>query len=181
MAQNGESAKTTGIELEAQYLVTDNLELGVGYGHLKAELTADLIQPQNGNVTATSGHRLPGTAENVFTISLTHSHEFSGGLALMSRINGYYQSDSINSVSDDTLQATFPSFSLWNASFTLSSEHWDWSLHFRNMFDEKGVTGNYPSAYMSTDTGVFENYYGNNQRQYISGPRNIMVGARYRF
>jgi len=181
MAQNGESAKTTGIELEAHYLLTDNLELGFGYGHVNAELTADLIQPQSGVVTATSGHRLPGTAKDVATISLAHDYEFSGGLQLLSRINGYYQSDSINAITDDTLQDTFPSFSLWNASVTLSSEHWDVALYLKNMFDEQGVTGNYPTTYMGTDTGVFENYYGNNQRQYISGPRTVTVGLKYRF
>ena len=181
MAQNGESAKTTGVELEAQYLLTDNLELGLGYGHVEAELSADLISPQTGGVIADNGHRLPGTAKDVFTLSLTHNHQFSGGMTLLSRLNGYYQSDSINSVTEGSLQQTFPSFSLWNASATLSTDHWDFSLYLRNMFDEKGVTGNYPSTYMSTDTGTFENYYGNNQRQYISGPRNIMAGIKYRF
>jgi len=181
MAQNGESAKTAGIELEAQFLLTDNLQLGLGYGHVNAELTADLIQPQSGVVTATDGHRLPGTAENVATLTLSHDYPLSGGMQLLSRLNAYYQSDSINSVTDGSLQDTFPAFSLWNASFTLAAEHWDFSLHFRNIFDEQGVTGSYPSAYMSTDTGVFENYYGNNQRQYISGPRTISAGMRYRF
>ena len=181
MAQNGESAKTSGIELEAQFLLTDNLELGLGYGHVQAELSADLIQPQSGVVTATNGHRLPGTAENVATVSLSHNYELSGGLTLLSRINGYYQSDSINAITDDTLQDTFPSFSLWNAAVTLAGEHWDFSVFLKNLFDEKGVTGNYPSAYMGTDTGVFENYLGNNQRQYISGQRTITAAVKYRF
>lgn len=181
MAQNGDSAKTSGVELEAQILLTDNLELRLGYGLVKAELTADLINQQNQSVTATKGHRLPGTAENVATVSLIHNYEFSGGLRLLSRVSGYYQSDSINAITDDTLQDAFPSFSLWNASATLSGEHWDFSLFFKNIFDELGVTGNYPAAYMSTDTGVFENYLGNNQRQYISGQRTVTVGVKYRF
>ena len=181
MAQNGESAKTTGIELEAQYLLSDNLELGFGYGHVKAELTADLVQPQSGVVTAMDGHRLPGTAENVATLSLAHNYDFSGGMTLLTRLSGYYQSDSINSVTDDTLQDSFPGFSLWNLSATLSYENWDFSLYLKNLFDEEGITGNYPATYMSTDTGVFENYYGNNQRQYISGPRTVTAGVRYRF
>ncbi|NCF74566.1 MAG: TonB-dependent receptor, partial [Gammaproteobacteria bacterium] len=50
MAQNGDSAKTVGVELEAQFLLTDNLEMTFGYGHVSSELTADLIAPQYGNV-----------------------------------------------------------------------------------------------------------------------------------
>jgi outer membrane receptor protein involved in Fe transport len=50
MAQNGESAATSGVELEAQFLLTDNLDLQFGYGYVKAELTADLIQPQYGSL-----------------------------------------------------------------------------------------------------------------------------------
>ena len=47
--------------------------------------------------------------------------------------------------------------------------------------DEQAVTGNYPSAYMSTDTGTFENYYGNNQRDYIATPRTIGLALKYNF
>ena len=134
MAQNGESAETSGIEAEAQILLTDNLELSLGFGHVTAELSADLFQPQTGALLSEEGHRLPGTAENTATASLQHSLELSGGLNLTSRISGYYQSDSINSVTDTTIQDEFPGFSLWNASdnagkrqlvgLTVHQEHW---------------------------------------------------------
>jgi iron complex outermembrane receptor protein len=181
MAQNGESAKTIGVELEAQILIADNLELNLGYGHAKAELTADLIAPQYGNVISTDGHRLPGTAENVASASLTHIAELSGGMGLTTRVSGYYQSDSINSVTDTTVQDKFSGFSLWNASVTLDDEAWSAALYIKNIGDEQAVTGNYPAAYMSTDTGTFENYYGNNQRQYIATPRTIGLALKYDF
>ena len=181
MAQNGESAETIGVELEAQILLADNLELNLGYGHAKAELTADLIAPQYGNVISTDGHRLPGTAEDVASATLTHIAQLSGGLGLTTRVSGYYQSDSINSVTDTTTQDKFPGFSLWNASLTLDDDAWSAALYIKNIGDEQAVTGNYPAAYMSTDTGVFENYYGNNQRQYIATPRTIGLALKYNF
>jgi len=181
MAQNGDSAKTTGVEAEVQFMLSDSLELSLGYGHAKAELTGDLIAPQYGNVIATDGHRLPGTAENTATGALQHSMDMSNGLSLTTRLSGYYQSDSINSVTDTTTQDSFSGFSLWNFQTTLSSENWSAALFVKNLGDEQAVTGNYPSAYMSTDTGTFENYYGNNQREYIATPRTIGLALKYSF
>jgi outer membrane receptor protein involved in Fe transport len=167
MAQNGESAATSGIELEAQYLLTDNLELSFGYGHVKAELTADLLHPQDGALVAEDGHRLPSTAENVASAALQHSFDMASGLN--------------NSVQDNSLQATFDAFSLWNFQTTLNSENWSAALFVKNIGDEQAVTGNYPAAYMSSDTNTFENFYGNNQRQYIATPRTIGVALKYFF
>lgn len=181
MAQNGESAATSGIELEAQYLLSDSLVLSLGYGHVKAELTADLLHPQNNAVVAEDGHRLPGTAENVASASLQHTLDMSSGLSLTSTLSAYYQSDSINSVQDTSIQATFDAFSLWNFQTTLGSENWSASLFIKNIGDEQAVTGNYPAAYMSSDTNVFENFYGNNQRQYIATPRTIGLALKYFF
>jgi hypothetical protein len=47
--------------------------------------------------------------------------------------------------------------------------------------DEQAITGNYPAAYMSTDTNIFEGYYGNKQRRYIAAPRTIGVALKYNF
>ncbi len=181
MAQNGDSAETTGVEAEAQFLVSDSVELSLGYGHAKAELSADLIRPQDGTVISTKGHRLPGTAENTITASLKHSTEFANGLGLDTRLSAYYQSDSINSVQDTSIQDKFDAFSLWNFSTMLSGEAWSATFFVKNIGDEQAVTGNYPAAYMSTDTNNFENYYGNNQRQYIATPRTIGLALKYNF
>jgi iron complex outermembrane recepter protein len=181
MAQNGDSAETTGFEAEAQFLLTDSLELGLGYGYAKSELTADLFRPQDGSLIASAGHRLPGTAENTITASLRHNTEVFSGMQLDTRLSAFYQSDSINSVQDTTIQDSFDAFSIWNASVTLGKDAWSAALYIKNIGDEQGVTGNYPSAYMSTDTNVFENYFGNNQRQYIATPRTIGLAWKYNF
>jgi len=181
MAQNGESAETTGIEAEVQVLLSDSVELSLGYGHANAELTADLVELQAGGLLAEKGHRLPGTAENTATAALRHSMVLSSGMSLDTRLSGYYQSDSLNSVQENTIQQKFSGFSIWNFSTTLSAESWSASLYVKNIGDEQAVTGNYPAAYMSTDTGTFENYYGNNQRDYIATPRTIGLALKYFF
>jgi hypothetical protein len=63
----------------------------------------------------------------------------------------------------------------------LNSENWSAALFVKNIGDEQAVTGNYPAAYMSSDTNTFENFYGNNQRQYIATPRTIGVALKYFF
>jgi iron complex outermembrane receptor protein len=181
MAQNGDSAATKGVELEAAWAATDNLVVNFGYSYLKAELTDDLYQPQSGGLIAEDGHRLPGTSEHVATISLDHTYGLNNGWAIASRLHAYYQDDSINSVQDTSIQETFPSFTLINASIALLTDHWSLSLFAKNIGNEAGITGSYPEAYQATDTGIFENYYGNNQRNYITTPRTIGVSATYRF
>ncbi len=181
MAQNGKSAATKGLELEAAWAATENLIVNFGYSYVNAELTADLIQPQTGGVLSEDGHRLPGTSEHVGTISLDHAFNMSNGWTLASRLHAYYQSDSINSVTDGTVQDTFGSFALLNASIAVLTDHWSFSLFAKNLGNEEGVTGSLPAANQSLDTGVFENFYGNNQRDYITQPRTFGVSATYRF
>ena len=180
MAQNGESAATTGIEFEAQIALTDSLQLDLGLGHVNAELTADVIQPQSGGIVAVDGTRLPGTADTTATAALRHNFAFSNGLDLTTRLSAYYQSDSTNSITPK-VEANFGSFSIWNLQTTLASENWAASLYIKNLGDEMGVTGSYPAKYMSTDTGIFENFYGNNQREYLATPRTIGLAVTYDF
>ena len=51
----------------------------------------------------------------------------------------------------------------------------------KNLGDEEGVTGSFPSSYFSYDTGVFEGWYGNSNRQMITQPRTIGLSASYHF
>ena len=181
MAQNGESARTQGVEVELLTSLSPSIDLQLGYSYTDAELTADLVQPQTGGVIAEDGQRLPGTAEQIITVGLIHSTQING-MDLVSRINGYYQSDSTNYISEtSSLQAEHDGFSLWSANSTLVMDQWTMSLYAKNLLNEEGVTGNYPSAYMSNDTGAYEYYFGNNQRQYITQPRTIGLSLGYSF
>ena len=181
MAQNGESARTQGLELELEALLTDRLNMTLGYSYTDAELTDDLIGPQLGELKAEDGQRLPGTAENVVTLGLNHFWEFDSGMSLNTRLNGFYQSDTTNHIEDGQVQDEFDSFSLWNITASLLMDNWRVTLYGKNIFDEEGITGNFPGTYFSNDNGVYESYFGNNQRDYISTPRTIGLSVGYDF
>ncbi|WP_068547462.1 TonB-dependent receptor [Thalassotalea crassostreae] len=182
MAQNGESAESSGVELEMNAQLSSSLNLNIGYAFVESELSDDLIAPQYENVIAESGARLPGVAEHTFSMSLKHMTNLTDEVEMVSRISGYYQSDSVNSVVESSsIYDEFDGFTIFNASVTFVMDNWATSLYMKNISNEEGVTASYPDSYLSTDTGVFENYYGNNQRDYIARPRTIGATLSYQF
>ena len=181
IAQNGESAVSKGLELEVSFAATQNLIVNAGYAYVNAKLTDDLIAPQFGNKISDDGHRLPGTPKHTLSAGLDHNFTMSSGWDMNSRLHAYYQSDSINSITDGTTQDYFKGFTLWDASIAFSSEKWVFALYGKNLTNKEGVTGSLPAANQSLDTGIFENFYGNNQRDYITQPRTFTLSATYRF
>ncbi len=111
-AINGKSATSTGIELELSGQLADSLSYSLGYTYADSKLTADVYQPA-GNFYATGGRpvfndrvaadgdRLPGTAKNIFSVSLTHDVTLGNGIEINTVLSGYYQSDVLNSLGDD--------------------------------------------------------------------------------
>jgi outer membrane receptor protein involved in Fe transport len=109
---NGQSARTQGFEVELSGNFTDNLSYSLGYTYADGELTADVYQPA-GNFYGTTGRpvfldrvaadgdRLPGTAKNVFNVSLRHDMTLASGIEVNTVLTGYYQSDVLNSIGDD--------------------------------------------------------------------------------
>jgi len=79
------------------------------------------------------------------------------------------------------LNETYDSFLLLGASASLTRDNWQATLYVRNLTDEEGVSGGFPAAYWSYDTGIFENWYGNGNRRFIVEPRTIGLRLGYRF
>lgn len=182
MAQNGIAAETSGLELESSVALTEDITMRVGYAFTQAELTDDLIQPQSLVVTAEAGQQLPGVAEHVLSFNISHTTEITNDIEMTSRMSGYYQSESTNSVvPTSSIYAEFDGFSIWNASVNFIKDDWGLSLYVKNLGNEEGVTGSYPDSYLSTDTGVFENFYGNNQKDFIARPQTIGASISYQF
>ena len=182
MADNGDEASTSGIELELNGYLTDALGYHLGYTYVSAELEKDFISTQTGGLIAPKGSTLPGTPENVFSGSLDYTWSLSSGMDLIGRANAYYQSEAENFIDEDSLlNQTHDDFWLFGASLALATENWDITLYGKNLGDEDGVTGAFPSSHWSYDTGSFENWYGNGNRQMITQPRTIGLSASYRF
>lgn len=219
---NGKSASTAGIELEFSGQLAESLNYSLGYTYADAKLTADVYQPAGnfifGNPAAfvdrigADGGRLPGTAKNVFNVSLSHHKSLARGIELNTVLSGYYQSDSVNSLGDSNclsnlfdgkglcrdsanpLSAYFQpasifsrayaelgGFQIWNLSTTFSMDHWSASLYAKNLFNEAGTTGVFPFLLGGSNTSIFQNYLGNNSRDYIALPRTIGLVVGYKF
>jgi outer membrane receptor protein involved in Fe transport len=183
---NGESARTQGIELELQGYLTDSIHYVLGYANISAELTADFVVPTSvgaddaTRVQAQSGAKLPASPENTISLAIDYTLELEGGMYWVTQVNTYYQSSSLNYLGDSaSLQADIDGFSLSNITSRLATETWDVTLYVKNIFNEDGVTGLIPEAYMGTDPS--ENFLGNSSKDYISLPRTVGVAFNYRF
>jgi outer membrane receptor protein involved in Fe transport len=100
----------------------------------------------------------------------------------MASVNGYYQSDSQNYITTDhDLSEKFGSFWLLGANLAYGTENWTAMLYAKNLTDESGASASFPSAYFGADTGIFESWYGNGNRQFIVQPRTIGLRFSYDF
>ena len=185
---NGESAETYGVETEFNWRLTDNLRLFGGYTYVKAELTDDLYlhdaSPETegkSELRATDGATLPGTPEHTVNIGASHNWTMDNGLMLVSRIDGYYQSEVENSILniDPNWAATLDGFSLWNLSFSLVGESWTASIYGKTIFHQEGSTAIYKEEYMTSSPELF--FYGTGQKDFITTPRTISISGSYRF
>lgn len=182
LAANGDEASTKGLEFELEGILGDSVHYRVGYTYVNASLSKDFISPQTGAVVAPKDSTLPGAPESVFSLSVDNSWELSGGLQLLAGANLYYQDASENFVDQaSTLNETLGSFALVNLSTSLAAENWSATLYVRNLGDQEAPTGAFSNGYWSYDTGIFENWYGNGNRQFIVQPRTIGLKFGYRF
>jgi len=183
---NGESAQTQGIELELQGYLSDSIHYVLGYANIDAKLTADFVVPTGVGATSSTrtqafdGDKLPGSPDQTISVALDYTYELNNNMYWVTQINAYYQSDSLNYLGESAaLQADIDGFSLWNITSRLAADEWDLTFYVKNIFNEDGVTGLIPEAYMGTDPD--ENFLGNSSKDYISLPRTVGVQINYRF
>jgi hypothetical protein len=97
-------------------------------------------------------------------------------------LDGYYQSDSRNSLGNPTtgrFNVPIDAFQLFNTAFTLAADQWSTSLWVKNIFNEEGVTGKFTEVYMGTAPAI--GYFGNGAKDLISLPRTIGLSVNYSF
>jgi outer membrane receptor protein involved in Fe transport len=182
VAANGDKASTQGIELELEGYLADSFHYRAGFTHVTAELDKDFISPQSGNLVASKGSTLPGSPSNTFSINMDNSWDINANLRLVAGIDAYYQSESENFINKASqLNETFDAFTLLGASATLAADSWSATLYVRNLGDEAGASGGFAATDWSYDTGTFENWYGNGNRQFIVQPRTIGLKFGYKF
>lgn len=183
---NAQEARTQGIEVQFSGDVADKaINYDVGYTYVDAQLTEDFIAPPGfglteGTLVARSGAPLPGVAEHTVNIAADHTKTFDNGWALISRVDGFWQSGTQNVLDEGVLNAAeFDGFSIVDLTFTLAKENTSASLFVKNVFDERGTTGAFtPDAFGPQPQADF---FGSNARQFIALPRTLGVAFTYDF
>jgi outer membrane receptor protein involved in Fe transport len=166
LAGNGDEASTEGIELELEGFLTDTLHYRAGYL----------------NVIGPKGAALPAAPENTLSLNVDNRWEINADMDLVAALNAYFQDESENYISTESqFSESFDSFWLVGATASLVTENWSATLYAKNLTDEAAPTGGFPIGYWSYDTGNFENWYGNGNRQFIVQPRTIGLKFGYRF
>lgn len=184
---NGSEAQTSGLEAQVTGTGMEGmLNYSVGYAYVDAELTDDFIVPPNINFPtvvnqiASDGAPLPGVAEHSFNVAADYSHPLDNGWYIVSRVDGFYQSETQNVLDEGISNSDeFDGFSIWDLTFTLSTDSWDASLFAKNVFDEEGTTGAFTEA--AFGPSPTDDFYGSNSRQFITLPRTYGVAVNYRF
>jgi outer membrane receptor protein involved in Fe transport len=182
IAVNGDKASTQGIEAELEGYMNDSLHYRIGYTYVQAELDKDFYSPQTGSLVAPAGSELPASPGSVLSASLDKTWQLSGDKDLILGVNTYYQSDSENYITKTSqLSETFDAFWLLGANLTLAADNWSAMLYVKNATDEAAASGGFPSSYFGTDTGIFESWYGNGNRQFIVQPQTVGLKLSYNF
>jgi len=185
---NGDEAESTGLETELNWAVTDSFRLSGGYTYVNAKLTKDLLLHDASDLTdgkselrATSGARLPMTPEHTLNLSAVYNAELSNGMELVTRLDGYYQSEVENSILniDPNWAQTMDAFSIVNLSVGLLSDTWSVGLYAKNLFNDRGQTATYKEEYMTSDPSM--GFFGTGQKDFIASTRTYTIAASYRF
>ena len=171
---NAEDAQSTGVELELQASLTENLNASLGYSHVKAEITKDVIA---GGSAINDGDRLPYVPEDQFSLSLDYTLPFDNGYQLMLHGDGNYRSDFTTQLNDQQALNNYmklDGYTLWNAAATFGNDKWSAQAFVRNITDEEGLSSVFVLA---ANGGGPAAEFG--RRGFVNRPRTI--GLRFTY
>ncbi|MCB1842836.1 MAG: TonB-dependent receptor, partial [Halioglobus sp.] len=191
ISTNGGAAESLGLELEAQYLITDKLSLMGSYAYTKAELTDDALcllggdaaDPQGcldspDDVTAFDGDRLPATPEHQGFLALNYALDLSNGSRIDLDWSATFSSDILTKVGERNFGESLDGYAVHNASATWFNEGLAVTLYADNVFDEYAETGVRGDRADITQFADFDSrrYYTN-----VLRPRQVGVRFVYNF
>jgi outer membrane receptor protein involved in Fe transport len=182
VVQNGEEARTRGLELEVLAEPVTDLHVGLGYTYVDAKLTEDLVTPTPAHhLIARKGERLPATPKHFFNANIAYSREIGADVILNARLNWNYRSAVRNAFATNLRNndLRLGGFSILDLSTGLQFGRLEATLFLRNLFNEKGVTGAFSEAYMGTDPS--QNYFGSGAKELIATPRTLGLTLGFRY
>jgi iron complex outermembrane receptor protein len=170
VVDNAGESTITGAEIEFTARPTEGLTVFGGLGYIDAEFDEfDSINPATGLVEDLSDREFPDTPEITFNIGAQYEWMMGNGSSLRVLADAYYKDDVY--YTNDEQAADFEllhpdGFTTYNAGliFTTPEEHWQVSLHGRNLGDEREINGGFTvDAFGSTDVS-----YTAPRRYYLS-------------
>ncbi|NNE56627.1 MAG: TonB-dependent receptor [Hellea sp.] len=184
---NAGAAETKGVELAADWDVTDRFNLRGNFSYTKAELTegvpsliTTIAPPGFGTAfeDGAKGDRLPGSPETQFSIFGSYDHPLSGDASIL--VNGGYawQSSVLSSVGARGGTYTLPSFGRANVSVGYNMDNWSLTGYVDNLFNDFSESSSFSAPRFNqrvAQTNV--RYFRTN----VLPPRSIGARFRYRF
>ena len=168
-------ASISGLEVELNWVASDNLRFDLSAGLLDAKLdsiTGGLVVAgaDNTRTTITTSNTLPYTPDLQLALGVNHTFELSGGSYVRSRIDWIYTDDQFYTI-ENSMRNFQESYSVVNAniSYVAPGEKWEVTLGARNLTDETYFTS---SRTQADSSSVFAS---------LARPSEVYLQARYRF
>ncbi len=148
---NANTAESKGFELESSGpLLLRGLTYDVGVSYADAKLTSDFSLPANnglgvivpGEITGTSGERLPGSPKTSITAAIDYQRMLKPGYALSLSLNGSYRSAvvmGLTSAEGTTGVQQSSSYLVMNASAAVSHDPWRATIYLTNIADKREI------------------------------------------
>lgn len=174
---NGNSARSQGIEMAGQWLLSERLSLMGSYAYTDAELAQDAPGLVDG-VDAFDGDRLAGTPEHQGSLALNYAVPLANGSELEFDWSMTATGDVLTKVGERNNGETLPGYALHNVSATWFMNEWTVTLYADNVFDKYAETSVRQDASFIRDvSGVdLRRYYKN-----VTRPRQTGLRVVYRF
>ncbi len=182
---NANGAESTGVELFADWAVTDQLRMHGTYSYTKSELTANVpslirtfTPPGFGSAfeDGLNGDRLPGSPESQFSIFASYDYDLAGGNELTFNAGYAWQDDVLSRTGSRGSSLDLDSFGIANVSAIYDAEQWSVTVYVYNLFDEFAESG-VQSTGLSNQAPL-----GSSVRSYLTQIlRPMTIGARFKY
>ena len=147
---NANGAESTGVELFADWDVTDQLRVHGTYSYTKSELTADvpslirtITPPGFGSAfeDGLNGDRLPGSPESQFSIYASYDYSLASGNGLRFNFGYAWQDDVLSRTGSRGSSLNLDSYGIASLSGIYDAEDWSVTVYVDNLFDEFAEAG----------------------------------------
>jgi outer membrane receptor protein involved in Fe transport len=190
---NGGKARSRGLELTFDWLISADWRLTGSLAHNEAELAESsseiLGDSLTGPLLTPAGSRLPGSPELQASLGLGYTHTLRGGLDLSVNYTAAYMGDIANSIGAEQFASVapwggeiLPSYTLHNLTVGLASDNWTASFFIDNLTDEYAITGSRTSRrLLAANRGLINDLPLRTYGYYVGRPRTAGVSFTYDF